>query len=185
MQRIWVATFNFWVKDKVQAHIIKILLLLLCLLNFWSFCYQTLFGGTVLEAGLSCENIDLLCSRSRSQQRSKPHWMLIWMISSELFNLFWPNLVWWCIIMSQNVMWKDCFALTRVKVTVRAYIIKNIIFAICSELLILSQESLTWWYSIIRWKYCFAVFSVSRMVQNFIECLCKRCSVPLICLQQD
>ena len=71
MQRIWVATFNFWVKDKVQAHIIKILLLLLCLLNFWSFCYQTLFGGTVLEAGLSCENIDLLCSRS--QQRSKPH----------------------------------------------------------------------------------------------------------------
>ena len=66
----------------------------------------------------------LLCSRSRSQQISKCWWMLDQMISSESLNLFLPNLVWWCIIMSQIVFQKDWFAIFKVKVTVKDHIIK-------------------------------------------------------------
>ena len=37
---------------------------------------------------------------------SKCQWMFVQMIFSELLNLLLPNLVWWCIIMSQIVSQK-------------------------------------------------------------------------------
>ena len=37
--------------------------------SFWSFIYQTLFDGASSQARLSCDQIVLLCSQSRSQQR--------------------------------------------------------------------------------------------------------------------
>ena len=36
---------------------------------------------------------------------SKCQWMFVRMISSEPQNILLPNLVWWCSIMSQSVMW--------------------------------------------------------------------------------
>ena len=45
-------------------------------------------------------------------------------ISPERVNQFLPNLIWWCIIMRQYVMWKNWLTIFNVKVTVRAYIIK-------------------------------------------------------------
>ena len=41
------------------------------------------------------------------------------MIFSESFNLLPPNLVWWCIIISQIVFQKDWFVVFKVKVTVK------------------------------------------------------------------
>ena len=73
------------------------------------------------------------------------------MISSEQLNLLLPNLVWWWIIMSQVVYQNDCFALFKVKVTVKDHIILIRLFNISSELLVLLQLNLVWWYIIIRW----------------------------------
>ena len=62
-----------------------------------------------------------------------------------------PDLVWWCIIMSQIVFRKDWFAVFKVKVTVKDNIIKISLFNMWSELLIFLQLNLVWWYIIIRW----------------------------------
>ena len=98
----------------------------------------------------------LLCSSPRSQKNSKCQWMFVQMISSESLNLLLPNLVWWCIIMSQIVFQKNWFAVFKVKVTVMDNIIKICLFDILSELLILLQLNLVWWHIIIRcivlWK---------------------------------
>ena len=73
------------------------------------------------------------------------------MRSIELLNLLLPNLVWWCISMSQIVFSKDWFAVFKVKVTVKAHIIKIWLSNISSELLILLQLDLVWWHLIISW----------------------------------
>ena len=63
--------------------------------------------------------------------------------------------------MSQSVMRKKLFAIFKVKVTGRAHMIKTRLSTISSELLILRQPNLVWWYIIISrsvlWKklnYC-------------------------------
>ena len=43
-------------------------------------------------------------------------------------TIFLPNLVRWCTIMRQCVLWKDWFTIFNVKVTARAYIIKIWLF---------------------------------------------------------
>ena len=43
----------------------------LYLLNCWSFCYKTLFVSTLSSAGVSYEEIGLLCSGSRSRHNFK------------------------------------------------------------------------------------------------------------------
>ena len=59
------------------------------------------------------------------------------MIPSKPPNILFPNLVLWCIIMSQSVMQKDWAAIFKVKVTARAHMIK-----IWQVLLYL----LNWWF---------------------------------------
>ena len=98
--------------------------------------------------------------------------MFVKMISSESLNLLLPNLVWWCIIMSQIVFQKDLFAVFKVKVTVKAHIIKILLFNILSELLMLLQLNLVWWHIIIRWivswNYWIALlWSRSRSQKSF------------------
>ena len=51
--------------------------------------------------------------------------MFVQMIFSELLNLLLPNMVWWCIIMSQIVFQKNWFAVFKVKVTVMDNVIKT------------------------------------------------------------
>ena len=43
-------------------------------------------------------------------------------------NILVPNLVWLCSIISQNVLEKNWFTVFNVKVTIRAYIIKILLF---------------------------------------------------------
>ena len=82
---------------------------------------------------------------------SQCQWMFVQMISSESQNLLLPNLVWWCIIMSQIVFPKDWFAVYKVKVTVKDQIINMWLSNIPSELLVLLQLNLVWWHIIRSW----------------------------------
>ena len=66
----------------------------------------------------------MLWSRSRPQERLRFQWMFIWMIPPQLPNLLTPNVVWWCIIMGQNVTQADWFAVFKFKVTARAHLIR-------------------------------------------------------------
>ena len=72
-------------------------------------------------------------------------------------DIFWsaepfpPNLVFWCIILSQIVFQKDWFAVFKVKVTVKDYMIKMWLSNISSELLALWQLNLVWWHIITSW----------------------------------
>ena len=63
------------------------------------------------------------CVQSRNSA-SKCQWLFVQMIFSETLNLFLPNLVRRCIIMSQIVFQKDWFPVFKVKVTVTNNIIK-------------------------------------------------------------
>ena len=56
---------------------------------------------------------------------SKCQWLFIQMLSSEMLNLILPNLVRWCIIMSQIVFQKIWFAVFKVKVTVKVHVTKD------------------------------------------------------------
>ena len=44
-------------------------------------------------------------------------------ISPEPLTHFWPNLLWWCIVIKRCVMMKNCSTIFKVKVTPRAYTI--------------------------------------------------------------
>ena len=79
--------------------------------------------------------------------------MIIWfvqLISSESLNLLWQNLIWWCIIMSQNFMQKDWCANVKIKVTVKVYIVQIWLSTVFSELLVLLQPNFVWWYIIMK-----------------------------------
>ena len=84
-----------------------------------------------------------------------------------------PNLVWWCLIMSQIVFQKDWFAVFKIKVTLKDNIIKTRLLNMLSELLILLQLNLVWWYitiwRIVVWKDWIALlWSRSRSHERFI-----------------
>ena len=71
---------------------------------------------------LNCERIGLLCSRLKSQHRFK-----LWMnVHLDIFCTAEPfvTMGWLCIIMGQGVMQKVWFAIFKVKVTLKAHIIK-------------------------------------------------------------
>ena len=77
------------------------------LLNHWTFYYQTWYDDASSWAR-SFKMIGLLSSRSRSQWRlikSKYNFL-----SSELLILLQLNLLWWHIVISWIVLWKDGFA---------------------------------------------------------------------------
>ena len=97
------------------------------------------------------EKLDHCVQGQGHSKISKCQWMFVQMIISESTNHLLPNLVWWCIIMSQIVFQKNWFAVFKVKVTVTDNIIKRCLFNILSELLILLQLNLVWWHIIIRW----------------------------------
>ena len=102
--------------------------------------------------------------------------MFVQVISSELLNLLLPNLVLWCILMSQIVFQKDWFAVFKVKVTVKDLKIKTWLSNLFPELLILFQLSLVWWHIIISWIVkrldCSVMIKVKvkGKVQNSSEC---------------
>ena len=100
------------------------------------------------------------------------------MISSKPPNILFPNLVLWCIIMSQSVMQKDWFAIFKVKFTARALMIKIWQFlwyllncwSFSTKLgllvyLLVSQS--------VLWKNWIVVVKVTAKFQNVNECLSR------------
>ena len=113
----------FKVTVTARAHIIKILLWLLYLLNCWFFGNQSWSDYRLSYAKASCGKIGLLHSRSRSQRRVKMS-IFIQMTFSKPPNILLPNWVLWCIIMGWSVMQKKLFVMFKVKVTAAALMIK-------------------------------------------------------------
>ena len=82
-----------------------------------------------------------------------------------------PNLIWWCIIMSQIVFQKDWLAVFKFKITVKDYINQIWLFTMSSELLVLLQLNWVWWHIII-----IRIFVVKR----FDCCVAVKVKVPVI-----
>ena len=108
----------------------------------------------------------LLHSRSRSQRRfimSVNVWlndifsMCPIVYAQPFFFFLIQNLIWWCIIMRQCVMQKNCFIIFNFKVTARAYIIKIWLFLL-NLLNCWSVCNKTWFDStecpVEKWDYC-------------------------------
>ena len=90
--------------------------------------FATKPGLTAHHHKVDClvKKIGLLCSGQGQGHRkgSEFQWMFIRTISPQLLNLLWPNLLWWCNIIGQSVMQEDWFAVFKVRVTVKADIIR-------------------------------------------------------------
>ena len=104
---------------------------------------------------------ELLCSGSQQMFKISSnvclgawefHRMFVWAYLPNClnFNVLLPNLVWWCITMSQTVFWKDCFATIKVKVRVTAHMIRIWLFLLyhlsCWSFF---QSDLLWWHIIV------------------------------------
>ena len=88
----------------------------------------------------------------------------IWLASicsSELQILLWPNLVWWYVTISKRILWKDCFAMFKVKITAtvqkpiewlsRWYLLSN------SEPFV-ARLNMMMYHQSVMWKEYFAIF---------------------------
>ena len=97
---------------------------------------------------------------------------------SSTAELLEPTLVWWCIIMRQSVMQEDRFVIFKVKVIVRAHIIKCDCFHHIYWTADLFATNFNWMihdrkleYLLKNWIVEFKV-KVTVKVQNLIEFLC-------------
>ena len=152
----WFTVLN--VKVTARADIIKTLLFLLYLLNWWSVCHQTWFDSTASQVGMSCGKIGLLHSRSRSQQRFKMSLNIFWMISSEAQNILLPNLVLWCSIMSQCYAefccCCCCYLQRQCQGHSKGWYGQNMtVCATASEVFILQQPNVILWQPNFVWWY--------------------------------
>ena len=157
---------------------IKIWQCLLYLLNCWSFTIVHYHKPECIMEKLDC------CVQGQSHSKiSKCQWMFVHMISSELLNLLLPNLVWWCIIMSQIVCQKDWLAVFKVNVTVKNNIMKIWLFFICiiwtadpfaTKLSFLLQHHKV--NCLVKRLGCTVVFQVkvTEKVKNSSECSSKQ-----------
>lgn len=86
------------------------------------------------------------------------------MISSKLFNLLWPKIVWWCVIMSQSVLQKDCLAVIKVIVWLSSGIFGCVAqyhnckhchcFHLCRfHLALCADRELVWTKTYSRWQW--------------------------------
>ena len=106
----------------------------------------------------------LVHSRSKAHQRVKIS-MFVQLISSKPLNIFFPNLVLWCIIMSQSVISKRLVCYFQGQGHNKgSYDQNRTISAVSSELLIFSLPNLVWKYSIISqsvlWKNWIVVLKI-------------------------
>ena len=68
----------------------------------------TRLGMTVLRHKPECpvEKFDYCVQGQGHSEGLKDQWMFVQMISSETWNILLPNLLWWCSIISQSVLWQ-------------------------------------------------------------------------------
>ena len=91
------------------------------------------------------------CIQGQGHSRtSKPQWMFVQIISSELLNLLPQNLVWWYIILSQNVIQKEWITFLGQGHSEGSKCQWMLVQMISSELLNLLPPNLVWWYIIMN-----------------------------------
>ena len=114
----------------------QIWLFLLYVLNCWFFFVIFFFGDQLVNSFLC-----VLYSRSRAQWR---FWTSMNVCPDNISGR--SSLVWWYTIISQSIIQKYHFAMSKVKA--------RIISTRSSEILKLLQPKLVWWYIITR-LFCF------------------------------
>ena len=158
---------------------------LLCLLDCWSFCYQTWFVDNIV---ISCNVLWrklIAVLKARSQQNFK----------NLMINIFWraePFTTKIGMVMHYHGP-KDWFAVFKfkVKVSVKDHIIKVLLSNISSALLLLFQPNLVLWHIIISWSVlckkmdcCFQGQCYREGLQLHWIFMYLISSVPLISWQQ-
>ena len=135
-----------------RAHMIKMWQFPLI---FWTaYPFATKLGLIVHYRKPECfmEKWDCCVQGQRQSKISECQWMFFQIISSGMLNLLLPNLVWWCIIMSQAVFEKIGLLSSMSRSNWQNIIISKIWLSnISSELLIFLQLNLVWWHIIISW----------------------------------
>ena len=118
------------------------LLFFLCFFSLLFFllfccCYHPCLTVHVHKLECGVKRVPLLWSRSWSR------WRFGTPVNVCPDNISdWLNLVWWCIVMSQSIIWEYYFAIFTV--------IAKIVSARFSEILQRLQSKLVWWYIIAR-----------------------------------
>ena len=89
--------------------------------------------------------------------------MTISVTCSELLILLVTNLVWQCMFISRNVLWKGCFVVFRSRSQWWFWTTVNVCLDNISD-----RSNLVWWCIIISqsvmWKYHFAMFKVKATI---------------------
>ena len=120
------------------------------------------------------EKLDICIQGQGHSKGSVCQWMFVQIIFSEPQNILLPNLVWWCSIMSQSVMWgkKIVFYLQGQGHIKCSYDQNMTLSTVSSEPLIPLQPNLVWWYGIISqsvfWekKWLITAFKVKVTVEG-------------------
>ena len=123
MQKKIIAIFK--VKVTPRAHLSKIWLFpLYFLLYFWT--ADSLAARPRLMVhhykSMCVVNKKAYCTQGQGQSRGSKCWWF--QILFKPPNVLLPNLVWWCIIMSWSDVVKNWFAIFKVEITARAFMIK-------------------------------------------------------------
>ena len=102
---------------------------------------------------------------------SKCWWMFVRMIFSELQNIFLPNLVWWCSIMSQNVKRKKIVCYLQGQGNSKGSCDLNL--TPFYYIFWTWQPSLVWWYIIksqsVLWKNWVTVSRWRAKMSVFVQ----------------
>ena len=90
------------------------------LLNHITFWYQTWYNDAASWARVSSRKKIVCCLQGQGHNKgSFDQNVTLSTMSSELLILQQPNLVWWYMIISQNVLWKNWYIVFEVKVRVK------------------------------------------------------------------
>ena len=96
------------------------------------------------------EKLDYCVQSQGHSKDSKCQWMFVRVIAFEPQNILFPNLVWRCSIMSQSVMQKKNVCYLQDQGHSEGSYDQNMTLSVIStELLILRQPDLVWWYIVI------------------------------------
>lgn len=89
-----------WLGSRLDAVLLRIMLSFrfegFCFLERWLWCSHV----WICHHKPECLVKKVLCCGHGHSKDLKLHWMFDWTIFLEQFNLLYPNLVWWCIILN-------------------------------------------------------------------------------------
>ena len=116
----------FKVKVTERAHVIEIWLFLLYVLNCWILGNQTWYCDPSLWAGVHAKRLVCYVQGQGHSKHAYDQNMTVSTISADLLILLPPNLVWWYIIISQNVLRRNEIVVCKIKGTANFKMLVNV-----------------------------------------------------------